>query len=238
MGLTRIAGPCIGLLVVLGGCVSPAGNVGNAAKDIGFALTHVEESERTIATLSGVTGEATWADVNILWNGKVYKFGAVASYTERWFQVEGRKDASAPIENGDKVAILAAGLGTVQFMEANSNRVIASYETMIPDNKKPLAPVPVEPANGASGVSLTPAWQWTQVADPSGVSYTLEWSLDPLFTIPLTTSKSRLTAPTSDTEPSEKLRDGQTYYWRVAATDGAGNQGAWSEAWSFATAQA
>lgn len=231
-------GTFVVILVSLAGCVSPTSSPATSSEKIDFAVDHIEESERTIATIGLLSGKASWKDVTILWNGKAYAFGPAASLAERWFQVAGRKDASDRIENGDKVSLPAAGLGTVKFVESLTGRTITMYDAMIPDNRRPATPLLMEPTNGATGVTLTPAWRWGDVLDPSGTSYTLEWSIDPLFTIPMSASKTRLTTPMWSAEPGDKLGEGQTYYWRVAAADGAGNVGAWSEVWSFTTAGA
>ena len=72
---------------------------------------------------------------------------------------------------------------------------------------------------GAQTVYFT----WTGVSDPSGISYTVEIAENLNF-FPLAPGmrKTELTQPncTANIEPG-------TYYWRVRATDGAGNEGDW-----------
>ena len=65
---------------------------------------------------------------------------------------------------------------------------------------------------------------WTDVTDPSGVSYTLEMG-DNLYFFPLGPGmrKTGLVSP----NVTVQLAPG-TYYWRVKAVDGAGNEGQWA----------
>jgi hypothetical protein len=70
----------------------------------------------------------------------------------------------------------------------------------------------------------TVVFSWTEVSDPSGISYTLEVA-DNLNFFPLKPNmrKSGLT----DTSCRMSLSPG-TYYWRVRAIDGVGNEGEWT----------
>ena len=93
------------------------------------------------------------------------------------------------------------------------------------EGKPPPKPVTVSPKDqrfgwfGAEPVTFN----WTEVSDPSGITYTLEIG-DNLNFFPLKPGmrRSELTqnSCTIYIEPG-------TYYWRVKATDGAGNEGEW-----------
>jgi hypothetical protein len=89
-----------------------------------------------------------------------------------------------------------------------------------PDKLKPKQPVP---------------FSWQAVTDPSGVTYTLQISQDPNFGT-LILEKTGLTAETYTMAATEQLKragSNTPYYWRVRATDQAGNVGPWSVANTF-----
>lgn len=79
--------------------------------------------------------------------------------------------------------------------------------------------------------SATPEFDWADVSDPSGVSYTLEIAYSPNSANPILT-KAGLSESQYRLERAEALPRG-SYYWRVKAIDGAGNEGAWSTASPF-----
>ena len=90
----------------------------------------------------------------------------------------------------------------------------------------PSVPTPVSPVDERYGWfgSQPVIFTWTEVSDPSGVTYTLEVDNSLRF-FPLEPGmrKTGLTQPNCviPLEPG-------TYYWRVKATDGAGNESDWS----------
>ena len=87
----------------------------------------------------------------------------------------------------------------------------------------------ISPENNGFQTDNTPTFKWTAVEDPSGVKYTLQYSIDQNFG-PETITVEDLEENTY-TVPSELLDS--TYYWRVRAVDGAGNVGNWSAVWQF-----
>ncbi len=105
------------------------------------------------------------------------------------------------------------------------------------DATPPAAPTLQLPTNGATGVSRTPTFQWSAVTFGGGsgkdaISYRLQVDTDNPPTSPYvvntTTTNTTLVCPTT-------LAYGTTYYWRVQATDDAGNTGAWSTVFAFTT---
>ncbi|OGN94857.1 MAG: hypothetical protein A2Z75_03425 [Chloroflexi bacterium RBG_13_50_10] len=94
------------------------------------------------------------------------------------------------------------------------------------EGEAPQSPNPISPAQerfgwfGAKPVAFT----WSEASDPSGVTYTLEVDNDLRF-FPLEPGlrKTGLTKPSCVV----RLQPG-TYYWRVKAIDGAGNESDWS----------
>jgi len=90
----------------------------------------------------------------------------------------------------------------------------------------PSVPTPISPVDQRYGWfgSQPVAFSWTPVSDPSGITYTLEVDNSLRF-FPLEPGmrKTGLTKPSCimNLEPG-------TYYWRVKAIDGAGNESEWS----------
>ena len=93
------------------------------------------------------------------------------------------------------------------------------------EDEPPPAPnttTPIQEKGGWFGPQLV-TFNWTEVSDPSGVSYVLEIG-DNLYFFPLQPGM-RKTGLTK-TNLAIKLGPG-TYYWRVKAVDGAGNESEW-----------
>ncbi len=86
----------------------------------------------------------------------------------------------------------------------------------------PNPTTPIQEKNGWFGPQLV-TFTWAEVSDPSGVTYVLEMG-DNLYFFPLQPGmrKTGLTKPNL----AVKLGPG-TYYWRVKAIDGAGNESEW-----------
>jgi len=99
------------------------------------------------------------------------------------------------------------------------------------DTTPPPAPSLVSPANGANITDNTPLLDWSDVSDPSGVTYDMSIARDAGF-VSIALQKTSLTASTYELTPAEALAAG-AYYWRARAVDGVGNIGSWSENWSF-----
>src|SRR5688572_7652813 len=86
----------------------------------------------------------------------------------------------------------------------------------------PPAPTPLGPANGAS-VTVPFTISWSAVSDPAGINgYNWQVSASSAFTSLIIADS---TAATQDVVSG--LPNG-TYFWRVQAANGAGEQGAWS----------
>jgi hypothetical protein len=91
----------------------------------------------------------------------------------------------------------------------------------------PQIPTPISPAQDRFGWfgSQTVVFAWTPVSDPSGITYTLEVNRDNIRFFPLEPGMRK----TGLTEPNAVMTlEPGTYYWRVKAIDGAGNESDWS----------
>ncbi|MCK4405050.1 MAG: right-handed parallel beta-helix repeat-containing protein, partial [Hadesarchaea archaeon] len=96
------------------------------------------------------------------------------------------------------------------------------------DTTAPAAPSPLEPADGSLTNDNTPTFRWTEVTDPSGVTYTIQVDNDSDFTSP----EVNVLGLTENTYMPSALAD-ENYSWRVRAVDGANNVGAWSNIWTL-----
>ncbi len=92
----------------------------------------------------------------------------------------------------------------------------------------PAVPVHVSPANGATGLAAASVTlDWNDMVGATGYDY--QYSTDPAFLTGVTTATVGVS-----TAIIGPLSTGTTYYWRVRATNGAGNS-AYTAAWSFTT---
>jgi hypothetical protein len=94
------------------------------------------------------------------------------------------------------------------------------------ESDAPLAPTAISPREqrfGWFGSQLV-TFTWTKVDDPSSVTYTLEISENLNF-FPLKPGMRKIGL--TETTCGVKVEPG-TYYWRVKAVDGAGNEGEWA----------
>lgn len=113
-------------------------------------------------------------------------------------------------------------------------------------NSSPNQPENVGPANGATGVTLTPALRASDFSDPNSSAYvaladthaTSEWQLSTKsgadFVANIKYTENTTTSLTVANVPIH-LSAGTTYYWRVRYQDNHGNWSAWSAETSFTT---
>ncbi|MDP2931248.1 MAG: hypothetical protein Q8O05_01970 [Chloroflexota bacterium] len=179
-----------------------------------FAITvNVTLSNTTgnVGTVLTITGSGFAGPVNIL-----YDSTAVAAATA---------DATGDFSATFTVPPSLHGPHTITIGDA-INKVQATF-TM--DSTPPPVPQLLLPAAGARQ-NEQPALSWGAVADPSGVTYTLQISANPDFTN-IILQKQGLTVTEYTLTQAEKLPPNDKnapYYWRVKTTDLAQNESAWS----------
>jgi hypothetical protein len=127
----------------------------------------------------------------------------------------------------------------------NLNHELANT-TFFMEQDAPAAPEPLSPVNG-TGVGfvgkVAPTFKWSNVTDPSGIaSYDLQISTNNTdFTAPLVSLSIASENVTSVddtiayTLPKEYALSSGTYYWKLRAIDGAGNEGGWTAVQAFYT---
>ncbi|MBI4267013.1 MAG: IPT/TIG domain-containing protein [Chloroflexi bacterium] len=135
-------------------------------------------------------------------------------------------DATGSFSKSVTIPQSKAGPHTIRVTDAQR---VDARATFTMDSTAPPAPAPSSPDDGARIGVLgggKPTLRWSNVTDPSGVTYilqidtTAEFSLPVVEKVELKTNQYTLTA-------SEALPLGE-YFWRVRAVDGASNQSAWS----------
>ncbi|MFA5858223.1 MAG: FlgD immunoglobulin-like domain containing protein [Elusimicrobiota bacterium] len=161
-------------------------------------------------------------------------------------QIDNNADFSSPAVNQTALAVstyantVALGNGTfywrVRAKDGKSNysswSASRSFTITINDAVPPAVPTLTSPANSAALTSNSVAFDWTDVTDPSGVSYELQVAKETAFT---TIEISKVDIATSAYTAASGPGNG-THYWRVRAKDGAGNYSAWAAGFSFSIA--
>jgi hypothetical protein len=92
----------------------------------------------------------------------------------------------------------------------------------------PASPNLVSPVNGATGTSLTPLLDWSDVS--GAATYNVQVSINSGFTSTVV-NQTGLTS-SQYTVPAGTLTNNVLYYWRVSAVN-PGGQSAWSTVWNF-----
>jgi len=106
--------------------------------------------------------------------------------------------------------------------------------TFTMEAQPPAKPALISPSDGSRiglAGSVTPTFEWSEVTDDSGVSYSLQIGSSRNVTTAIV-SVTGLTEA-SYTLPDTKALSQGTYYWRVQAVDGAQNDSGWTVADSF-----
>ncbi len=162
-----------------------------------------------------VTGSGFTAskDFSLTWDGTAVASGQIndSGMFQAVFKAPGGKSGAITISAIDSKGITAV---TAFNMETTA----------------PEAPLISSPKDGATvgfmGDTKVP-FKWTDVSDPSGVTYDLEVSDQSNFAKTLV-SRTKLNDIKYTLPEAEALPNGE-YYWHVRAVDGAGNTGAWSQ---------
>lgn len=205
----------------------------SSEEPLSFSVSHRESSEKSRATIEDAPNrDLDYDSLRIMVDGKAYQFGEFASWEDRRYQVDGKRDASEAVEAGDVITIPAVGRVTVAFWVGDE--MVTSFEANIPDNLAPAAPSLLEPSNHAQGVSKAPTFRWQSASDVSGIRYHVAYSLDPtLSSGTLGVVVTDLTTTLYQVPAGKELNSGLTYYWHVQAEDGAGNMSPWSQTYAF-----
>jgi hypothetical protein len=124
-----------------------------------------------------------------------------------------------------------AGSHTISITDVQGNSAKTTFSM---DSTPPPVPVPLSPEDGARiGIlgDITPTFTWSNVSDPSGVTYSFQVDIYPDFSQPIL-DKTDITASHYTLTAAEALPRGQ-FYWRVKAIDNAFNESGWSQVQLF-----
>ena len=124
-----------------------------------------------------------------------------------------------------------AGGHTVTVTDAAG---VSASATFTMESKPPATSQLISPKGGSKVRSGEVDFQWRGITDVSGIYYALEISSDANFAVVLE-SKAGIPEPRYKLSREEALLQG-SYYWRVKAIDGAGNEGQWTSPGSFTVA--
>ena len=133
------------------------------------------------------------------------------------------------------VPVSKAGAHNIAARDLSTQGIVATT-TFTMESTPPPEPLLLEPVDG-SMTDTQPAFSWTAVSDPSGVTYDLQIARDVNFSN-LVFFKQGLAQPSYQIGQSEKLeltKKANSYYWRVRAVDGASNASNWTSPDSFYT---
>lgn len=125
-----------------------------------------------------------------------------------------------------------AGAHTITASDGTNSLEVSFYM----EAQSPGVPQLLSPEIGTKAASLT-QFDWESVEDPSGVSYELQvatsedFAADTIVLEVVGHSESEYTL--TNEEALESRSEEEPYYWRVRATDGAANTGAWADTSSF-----
>jgi hypothetical protein len=133
------------------------------------------------------------------------------------------------------VPVSTAGQHDVSASDITTQGVMATAVFTM-ESSPPPVPNLLAPDYG-SRVSVRPGFTWSQVSDPSGVTYNIQIAWDAAFS-QLVFSQQGLGIPEyriTQAEELELTKKAQPYYWRVQAVDRAGNASGWTSPGSFYT---
>lgn len=111
--------------------------------------------------------------------------------------------------------------------DAVGSENLSEARRFLVDSVAPPAPALLSPTEG-SVLGGTPTFEWSVVVDPTGVAYELLVDDDPSFESP----RLRAGGLVGGSYTPEGALEWGTWYWRVRAVDGAGNE-SWSETFRF-----
>lgn len=180
------------------------------------------------------------------------------TYNDNSNSVTGMTDASGLFTIDLTVPPSIAGDHTITATDGKNS----ASSIFVMESKPPQMPVPLEPA-ATNYADPRARFDWQDVTDPSGVSYSLQISADrdfstlvlekkgltdseytlskeeelPRYSVDVDTpaeTESNQDNSTEENHTSVEPRDGSiAYYWRVKAVDGAFNESDWSVPRSF-----
>jgi len=148
---------------------------------------------------------------------------------------DGVQLAQVPVSQGAFTATITiptsiAGAHTITVSDNTNTEQL----TFTMESTRPAVPQPLLPLNGGKTGGQA-EFDWEDVSDDSGVTYTLQIASDAGFTT-LVLEKTGITESGYTLTKEERLQSTGSdapYYWRIRAVDGAGNTSQWTGAGTF-----
>lgn len=199
--------------------VSDGSNIATANFDIGTGATISPTTGNVGApvTINGV-GFVAGSTVTVTYDGKQVTTTTVN--TNGTFLATFNAPASL---KGAHTIIATDGTNTQQF-------------TFVMESTPPATPMPLKPEMGIKAKSQA-YFDWEEVTDPSGVTYTLQIATDEDFsTGSIVLEKTGITTSEYTLTKAERLKSASEeapYYWRIRAVDDASNASEWTGAGKF-----
>jgi subtilisin len=157
-------------------------------------------------------------------NNRVQKFTNAGGFLTKW-GTAGTADGQFNGPDGVAISPGAGSSGKVYVTDIGNNRV----QVFAIDTTAPGAPTLLTPQDLAVTNNDKPPFDWSDVTDLSGVTYSLLVDNDNAFGSPEISASALVNSAFT---PTTALPDAK-YYWKVNAKDGAGNIGPYSSAFSF-----
>ena len=186
------------------------------------------------ATISKVTNQTTpgFVGQDITVTGTGFAVGVITVTFESTPQTVAivSADSTGSFTASFKVPTAPSGPHTIHVSDGTTIKDFSYFMDSTPPDAPKLV-LPVDKFKPKQPIPFT----WGAVTDPSGATYTLQISQDPSFATVIL-EKTGLTTAGYTMSTAEKLKSAGAktpYYWRVKATDLAGNVGAWSTSNTF-----
>ncbi len=186
-------------------------------------------------TISPITSEASpgYIGMKLTINGSGFKPNAPVTIT---YTTEPDVLARVTTDKNGAFSVIvtippsAGGNHIITVSDDDTTRQFIFFMEM----EAPPIPAPLLPEPGTKAKAEA-HFDWGEVTDLSGVTYTLQIAADAAFTT-MVLEKEELTASEYTLTKEEKLpavRKKAPYHWRVRAVDGASNKSEWSSPTSF-----
>jgi len=194
-------------------------------------------AKSTVIAINPVTNEASPANVgmNIAVSGTGFKANAPITITDTTSGIL-LTTATSTADGAFQATFTAEG-NAGQHIVTASDGTDTLQVTFTMESQAPSAPALLSPE--ADGIAEAQAvFDWETVADPSGVTYSLQVATRDDFTPAfMVLEKTGLTVFSEYTltqgQALEPTKKDEPYYWRVKAIDDASNEGEWSATRSF-----
>ncbi len=195
--------------------------------------TNVKEASYTITTAVNISQTTGYVGMGISVTGVGFIVGKTVTIKYDGNQVAtATVDANASFSTSFTIPVSKKGDHVINATDGTNNL----QKTFTMESTPPAIPVPLKPEMNIKAKSQT-YFDWEDVTDPSGVTYTLQIATSASFSqATIILEKTGLDQSEYTLTKEERLKTvkkDSPYYWHVKAVDGASNESRWSGAGSF-----